>query len=255
MEENSNQNNTGLTLPPVLNDDKLNLPHAEVKPQINTGLTPTSVEPTKSAKVSAHAIRWFWIYKGTTNRKPTRSAKMRGWEKKIYHWQGATIVLNVNRMEIFMRSRPYKTTEKMIYANWNKADKMARRFSEFAQIAITPIKSDHPADVISAHLVINNKEVNKKLLPKNDKRKFIGKNEPYQSAVRVGAIEDGSHPGKVELVGKESVEGGLGMDWLLLDYPRVVRQSLEMNEKFSKNLELHLQVLQEIRDAIKRLKP
>jgi hypothetical protein len=202
-----------------------------------------------ASRMSAHAIKWIWTFKGTTTRKPDKSAKMRGWVKRVYYWGGSTIVLNVNTMEIFTRSRAYSSTPKMIYANWSKADKLAREFSEFAQIAITPVKTNHPADVISAHLVINNKEINGKLLPKDDKRKFIGKNEPYPTAIKVGAIEDGSHTGKVELVGKQSVEGGFGMDWLLLDYPRIVKQSLEMNEKFSKNLELHLSVLNEIRDA------
>jgi hypothetical protein len=209
---------------------------------------------TVGSRMSAHAVKWIWRYKGTTTRKPSKQAKMRGWMKRIYHWKNCTIVLNVHTMEIFTRSRPYRTTERMLYANWNKADKIAREFSEFAQIAIFPIKTAHPADITAAHLVINNRQVNQNLLPKEDKRKFIGKNEAYPSAKRVGAIEDGSHPGKVELVGQESAEGGLGMDWLLLDYPSVVRQSLEMNAKFSKNLELHLQVLKDMQETLKAIK-
>jgi hypothetical protein len=221
-------------------------------------LSSTNVNPTKSARISAHSLRWTWNFTGMTFRKPDAYRRMRGWTGKIYRRHGYTIILNVRTIELYTHSRPYKNTEKMIYANWSKADRIAREFSKFAQIAIQPIYSEHPAGLQSAHLVINRKEINKKLLPGRadslERRRFVGKDKPYLSAERVGAVEDGSHPGKVELRGRESAEGGLGLDWLLLDYPSVVRQSLEMNAEFSKNLELHLAVLQEIRDAVRRLK-
>ena len=253
MEEKQDKENKEINIPYV-SDVNGEMAHVEAQ---NNQLTSTNVKPTKSARISAHSLKWTWEYKGKTQRKPDKLRIMRGWTGGVYHWQACTIILNVRTMELYTHSRPYKDTTKMVYANWNKADLIARQFSEFAQIAITPIHSEHPADLRQAHLVVNNKAINKRLLPgtadSEERRTFIGKNEPYPSAVRVGAIEDGSHPGKVELDGKESVEGGMGLDWLLLDYPSVVRQSLEMNEKFSKNLELHLEVLREIRDAVKRL--
>lgn len=253
MEEKQETKNINSSYP---NENAVNQKTLTSKDKIS--LSSTNQNPTKSARISAHSLRWTWNFTGNTNRKPDKERRMRNWTGKIYYFKRCTVILNVNTMELYTRSRPYTSTNRMISANWSKADLIARQFSEFAQIAITPIHSEHPMDIASAHLVINEKRINKRLLPgkanTSERRTFIGKNEPYQSAVRVGAIEDGSHPGKVEMVGHESVEGGLGLDWLLLDYPSVVRQSLEMNEKFSKNLELHLKVLQEIRDAVRRLK-
>jgi hypothetical protein len=212
----------------------------------NDKLTSTSV--ITSSRISAHSIKWIWEYEGKTNRRPDRRARMRGWNKDIYYWGGATIVLNPKRMEVYMRSRPYKDTEKMIYYNWDRADVIAREFSRHAQIAIRPIPSEHPADVHKAHLVVNKKDINAHLLP------MVGKGTPHASAIRVGALEDGSHRRKVEFTGPESVEGGFGLDWLLLEYPTVVRQSLDMNARFSKNLELHLKVLKDMRKTLKEIR-
>lgn len=210
---------------------------------------------TKCARISAHSLRWTWNYSGRTCRKPDKMRRMRGWKGKIYYHSGCTVILNVKTMELYTRSRPYKNTEKMIYANWGKADRVAREFSKFAEIAIQPIHSEHPGDLQKAHLVVNNKDINKRLLPGRadspERRKFIGKDVPYPSAKRVGAIEDGSHPGKVELTGQESAEGGIGLDWLLLEYPKLLKENTEANNHFSKNLELHLAVLQELRDTNK----
>ena len=261
MEENKEAKNTNSSYP---NDTDVKQTTLHLGGQ-NTNSSSTYQNPTKSARISAHSLRWTWDFKGTTSRKPDNERRMRNWTGRIYYFERCTVILNVSTMEIYTHSRPYKSTERMIYANWGKADRIAREFSEFAQIAITPIHNEHPADVASAHLVINQKGINRRFLPgkanSKERRAFIGKNEPYASAARVGAIEDGSHPGKVELVGRESVEGGMGLDWLLLDYPSVVRQSLEMNAMFSKNLDLHLSVLkrmdkslEELTKAVRRLK-
>jgi hypothetical protein len=253
MEEKQAKENKEINIPYV---SDVAQPMSSVEAQ-NNQLTSTNVKPTKSARISAHSLKWTWEYKGKTQRKPDKLRVMRGWIGKIYYWDRCTIILNVKTMELYTRSRPYTSTIKMVYATWSKADLIARAVSKAAEIAITPIHTEHPADLRQGHLVVNDKRINKALLPgkadSEERRTFIGKNEPYPSAVRVGAIEDGSHPGKLEFVGKESVEGGMGLDWLLLDYPSVVRQSLEMNKEFSKNLELHLEVLREIRDAVKRL--
>lgn len=249
---------TKLTSPPMLHGDNPNF-RSDVEKNPKTGkITSTHVNMTMCARISAHSMRWTWIYDGATKRRPDSIRRMRGWNGYVYHWEGCAVILNVRTLELYLHSRPYKSTEKMMSATWSKADRIAREFSRWAEVAITPIESGHPLGVQAAHLVINQKRINRPLLPGRadspERRMFIGKNRPYADARRTGAIEDGSHPGKVEMVGQESVEGGIGLDWLLLDYPGVVRQSLEMNTRFSRNLELHLKVLQEIRDAVRRMR-
>jgi len=246
MEENSQIKNTISHTP---NENAVNQKTLTSKDKIS--LSSTNQNPTKSARISAHSLRWTWTFKGKTERKPDKLRRMRNWTGKIYYFKRCTVILNVNTMELYTRSRPYTSTNRMISANWSKADLTARQFSEFAQIAITPIHSEHPMDIAGAHLVINEKHINKRLLPgkanTSERRRFIGKNEPYQSAVRVGAIEDGSHPGKVELVGKESVEGGLGLDWLLLTHPKAHETLDARLEKVVIALEKLTEIAQEIK--------
>jgi hypothetical protein len=133
-------------------DVKSSIPNVELQ---NNQLTSTNDTPTKSARISAHSMKWAWTFKGNTMRKPDKAFKMRGWGGGVYYWKGGTIVLKLRTMELTMRSRPYKTTEKMISATWSKADLIAREFSKFAQIAITPIYTEHPMGIANAHLVDN----------------------------------------------------------------------------------------------------
>lgn len=239
-------------------NNKINIPYvSDVKQPIanvgseNNQSTSTNVKPTKSARISAHSLKWTWQYKGPTQRKPDKLRIMRGWIGKIYYWNKCTIILNVRTMELYTHSRPYTSTLKMVYANWSKADLIAREFSKMAQIAITPIHTDHPADLRQGHLVVNNKTINRALLPgkadSEERRTFVGKNEPYTNAVRVGAIEDGSHPGKLELVGQESVEGGMGLDWLLLEHPKA-HKTLDMR------LEAVIIALEKLTDGMQQVK-
>lgn len=233
---------------PHVTDDKKTAPHDEGQ---NGNLTCTHVKPTKSARISAHRLRWTWGFTGTTSRRPDGERRMRGWTGNIYNWHGAKVILNVKTMEIYMKSRPYKDTKRMIYANWDKADRYARAFSEWARIAIRPIHSEHPGDLQSAHLVINRKAINRELLPGTakspERRRFVGADEPYLSAKRVGAVEDGSHPGKVELKGRESAEGGLGLDWLLLEHPKA-------HDTLDARLEKMVIVLESLTDAVQAIR-
>ena len=204
--------------------------------------TSSSVNTTK-VRISGHHLRWTWTYKGTTFRQPVKTSQMRGWIKKIYNYKGAIIILNPKTMELWQESRPYKRSETMIYANWNKADLIARQFSQFAQIAIKPIHSEHPADLQGAHMVVENKPFSKVL------KGYEGK------APRVGLQFDKSHRSRAELTGKESAEGAMGLDYWLIDFPARVSMLMESFDDYNLNIKLHLKAIQELRDAVKELKP
>lgn len=207
-----------------------------------------SSEQLAKIRVSGHHLKWEFRIEGQTFRTPKKRVKMRNWNKDIYYWKGATIVLNPRTMEVWLKSRPYKPTMRssgvlrMIGANWAKADLIAREFSEFAEIAITPVKTAHPLDISKAHLVITSKEFNSILKP--------------MSAIKdeVGLHFDKSHPNLPEFVGPKSVEGAQGAEWFFTKFPAIVQYQIEMDRRFAENLELHLSVLKEIRDAIKELR-
>lgn len=207
-----------------------------------------SINHTKF-RISGHRLKWSWHVEGTTNRSPDKRIKVgkgKGWFKNIYHWHGATIVLNPYTMEIWMKSRPYKTVERMVSAKWSKADLIAREFSEYAQIAITPIESEHPQDIQAAHLVVETKPVSALLEPYKDR----------PDSRRIGLEFDKSHRNRAELTGQESVEGGMGLDWLLLDFPqqhRMVVQALSGFERYNANIEKHLEVLDSMDKTLKQI--
>ena len=217
--------------------------HVEGKTQNDSDLSRGSDTPTK-IRISGHRLRWIWRAKGSTSRKPDRTVRMKGWTKFIYRWgEGATIVLNPRTMEIWMRSKPYKNPTRMIYANWGKADRIAREWSAWAQVPIEPIKTDHPADLDKAHMVIETDKLNPILKPE------VGK----PTSARVGLVFDKSHKDRPELTGRESAEGAIGLDWLLLDFAKEFRQSQLWMREYNENIKLHLEVLREIRDAMRRL--
>jgi hypothetical protein len=209
----------------------------------------TNINATK-VRYTAHHLKWSWKINGTTKRIPNKLVKLGrglGWERKIYYFNGATIIINLYTLELWLKSRYYNPTRKasgtirMIYANWNKADKIAREFSEFAQIAITPIRSEHPADIQHAHLVMTTKELNPILKPMSEVKD------------KVGLTFDKSHPNLPEFTGEKSVEGAQGAEWFFTKFPAIVQYQVEMDKRYAENLELHLKVLEEIREAIKRL--
>lgn len=210
----------------------------------NTRFTSTSVMPIKVVRISAHSLRWTWKIEGSTMRKPDKASNMRGWVKKIWHWKGATIILNPITLEVWTQSRPYKNVLRMIYANWGKADLAARQFSLFAQIALKPQESPHPGGLQTAHLVVQDRKFSQLLRP------YAG----LDSSKRVGLVFDKSHPNLAEFTGKESAEGAIGLDWWLRDFPTEHRAQMAAQAEYNKNIKLHLEVLREIKEAIKELR-
>jgi len=249
MEENSNQNNTNLTLPSEPHVGNSKLLYLEGKQWKTYIFTPTS-DTRILIRISGHALRWIWKLEGTTTRTPKKQINMRGWIKRIYEFEGATLILNKLTFELWLRSRPYKPskklsgTERMIYANWNKADLIARHFSEFAQIALKPMETEHPANIDHAHLVMTTKALNPILKPMSEVKD------------EVGLGFDKSHPNHPEFMGRKSVEGARGAEWFFVEFPKehkVVMEAMLGFEEYNKNIKLHLEVLREMRDALKRL--
>ena len=215
---------------------------------------PTTKPKTAGVRISAHALRWTWKISGTTSRKPDVINKMKNWTRKIYNWEGTKIILNTRTLEIYMRSRAYKNPQKMIYANWDKADRISRSFSTWARIGLIPIESDHPADCQGAHLVLETKDLNPYLKPQAD----------LPSSSRIGLTYDKSHPGQPELEGPESIEGSFGADYIFLDFPKEFKQ-LRASQKnteilmagfseYNRNIQLHLAVLREMSETMKAIR-
>jgi hypothetical protein len=209
---------------------------------------------TLGVKISAHALRWTWKISGTTTRKPDKINRMKNWTRKIYEWKGSKVIINTRTLEIYMQSRAYKDPQKMIYANWDKADRISREFSKWAQIGLIPIESTHPADCQGAHLVLETKALNPFLKPQAD----------LPTSQRIGLTYDKSHPGKPELEGPESIEGALGADYIFLDFPRhfqALRAQARNTEtlmggfaEYNRNIQLHLKVLNEMSETMKEIR-
>ena len=161
-------------------------------------------------KWNAHSAVWKWNFEGKTERVPDKLIKLKNWNKNIYYWKGATIVMNVSTLEVWVRTRTYTNPIRMIYKAWSRADLTAREFSTSAQIAIKPLLSEHPSDIHKAHIVLRTKKLNKYLKPQADK----------QTSERTGLHYDLSHPDLPEFIGQESVEGVFGADWVFLALPK-----------------------------------
>ena len=250
--------NSSLSLTNERNDVKSN---SGLRRKQNPQKTPNCHAPmsgpakpmTKGVKISAHRLRWTWKVNGTTERKPDRLIKMRNWNRKVYEFNGATVILNTKTLEIYMQSRAYKDPQKMIYANWDKADRIARAFAKFAWIGLKAIESDHPADCQDAHLVLETKELNPYLKPQAEQ----------PSSQRVGLVFDKSHNNKPEFTGPESIEGGIGADYIFLDFPREFRKTSKSARnievlmggfaEYNRNIQLHLKVLQKMSDTLDKI--
>lgn len=213
------------------------------KTRKNTKSISSSINTTK-VRISGHHLKWAWNVSGTTNRKPHRKIRLgkgKGWEKRIYKFKGVTIVLNPYTLELWQRSRPYRNVKRMIYANWGKADQTARAFSKYAQIAIKPIRSEHPADMQAAHLVVENKQMSGVL------KQYEG------TAPRVGLQFDKSHKRRAELTGRESAEGAIGLDYWLIDFPKKTAELMDNFAVYNKNIRMHLKVLKSMDKTLKRI--
>ena len=241
MEESANKNKKELTLPSDANDDNSKLIFLGGKQWKSYIFTPSSVTRVL-VRFSGHALRWVWSIEGNTNRTPKKIVRMRGWEKRIYEFKGATIILNKSTFELWLRSRPYKTVERMIYSNWNKADIISREFRIFARIGLKPIQTEHPANIKNAHLVMTNKKLNPILKPMSEVKD------------EVGLLFDKSHKDFPEMTGRMSAEGARGAEWFFIEFPKIVQYQVEMDTRYARNLELHLSTLVEMKDTLKKIK-
>jgi len=176
---------------------------------------PPFTPPTLAIKYSGHSLKWIWEMQGTPKRKPLRTINMRGdWIKRIWKFKGAVIVANKKTLEIWIKTRKYKNIEKMLYNAWNKADLIAREFSVWQQIALQPIPSSHPADVQTAHIVIEEPA----LTP------YLRAQANAPTSKLIGLTLDKSHAGKPEFAGSLSVEGAIGADYVFLRLPGAISE-------------------------------
>ena len=189
---------------------------------------PTSGAPPKYVKWSAHALLWEWALDGTPKRAPTKTNPMRGgWLQRVWEADGITIISYTRKLQVWITARKRKNAERMIFEAWNKADLAAREFSRWQEVGLKPLNSERPAGLQSAHLVIENPELQAPL----NKHAF------RPESARAGLIFDGSHGYKPELTGKESAEAGLGFDYLTLNFPLEWRERLQIDAERWRELE------------------
>jgi len=207
--------------------------------------------------ITGHHIKWSYKLIGTPKLKG-KKVYMKNWVKRIYYPSNSiTIVANPNTLEVWIKkAKPIskkhtKRTIRMLYTAWDKADRAARAFAKRAHVSLEPILSKHPADLHSAHMVVETKKLNKYLKPQAG----------IKTSEKVGLMFDKSHRNKPEFAGEYSSEGAIGLDWLFLKYPFEFRgmraEVLEFNQSLSyynQNIKLHMKVMQDIRDGIKELR-
>jgi hypothetical protein len=218
---------------------KPNLPN-EKKP-----IKPLTLGSVKPDKWTLHAGLWQYTYSNNTTRKPDYISRMRGWTARYWAFAGAKIILKPKVMDVWVKHKK-GASKQVIYGAWSRADKAARAFSDFAQIAIQPVKTDRPADIANAHLVLQTKDYNQYLKP-------IAQTPQTHLT---GLLFDKSHPNKPEFVGQRSAEGALGFDWMMTVAPaKIIRIEGGMAgfEEYNRNIKLHLKVLKKMEKALEKI--
>jgi hypothetical protein len=186
-------------------------------------------------RYTAHRLKWRYQIAGQINaRKPDKTVFMRGWVKRIWRFEGTTIIANPKTLEVWVRMRRYKNPEKMFFNGWSIADKAARAFSKYAGIAITAIEDKHPAGLSAAHVVIETEALNPYLKPQDGKAPLIGLNY------------DKSHPRKPEFTGEYSAEGILGADWVFLKLQSEMGEARAQLALLNARGEAHSQLLTDL---------
>lgn len=164
----------------------------------------------KPIRYSTHSALFKYRLHGTPNRKPNKIINMRNWIKKIWIFKGVKVVANLSTLEIWIKTKKYKSPKRMIYNAWNKADKIRREFSTWQQVGLQPIIGPQDTGLHRAHIVVEDKQISTQLLPASDK----------PGSKRSGLTFDESHPEKAEFTGPESVKAAYGADFVFCDFPQ-----------------------------------
>ena len=173
-----------------------------------------------SYQISAHAATWRYKMEGIPQRKPDKTILMRGWIARYWRFQNCSIQACKKTLFISVKTGKRLTTRQAVYGAWDKQDRARRAFSTWQEIGLSPIEANHPSGAQGAHIVIETPELKAPLNTQAFK--------PESS--RIGLISDNSHNFKPELTGVESIEGGIGADWLFLHYPlefRALREEMK----------------------------
>lgn len=188
-------------------------------------------------KFKAHSLLWRYALAGPhrPQRGKFKRVQMRNWERRIWQFEGSTIVCNLKTAELWLTSRAYSSPQKMLAANRMRADLIRRRFSKWQEVALELIEAPHPEGAERAHLVIDEKKHGPHF-------KHLKNQLGRADAAQIGLKTDDSHPGHVELDGPQAIEGAVGMDWNALIFPNewrgfkdYIHSSLEEFKKIDKH--------------------
>lgn len=184
-------------------------------------------------RISAHACTWRFKMEGKPQRTPDKKVKMRGWVALYWYFKGCTIQANIKTLFISVKTRKKANTRQAIYGAWNKVDKLRREFSEWQRIGIMPYDSPHPSGADKAHVVFESPNLKTPLNTQAFK----------PSSQKIGLIHDKSHNNKPEMTGEYSIEGGIGADWVFLNFPNIYKEKCVLDNQKWRELEASIGLL------------
>jgi hypothetical protein len=206
---------------------------------------PMLATPKKPLIASAHSLQWLFEIDGEIMIKADNYAQMRGWTRRFwYSFEGCRIVANVKTLEVWVRKGKQRNPKRMLSMAWSKADMARRRFSEKARVGLIPVQSAHPLDISRGHFVVHNREL-KAFLNQfgRELAEYMEGAGFKRGSERIGLIHDKSHGNQPEMIGRESAEGCLGLDWLLLDHKEAHAQGAIRAAQDFTELQADLQLL------------
>ena len=165
--------------------------------------------PVNAYKITAHACTWRFNLEGVPKRTPYKTIQMRGWTARYWNFQGCKVQACKKTLFIHVKTRKKPTTRQAIYGAWNRVDRARRAFSLWQQVGLIPDETNRPTGAQNAHIVIETPTLTNPLNTQAFK----------PESARIGLICDASHGFKPEFTGAESIEGGLGADWVFLKMP------------------------------------
>lgn len=170
---------------------------------------PMRITRVKPLRYSAHSLQWKYRLIGKPQRTPDKIVQMKNWKRRFWKLKGVKLIANLHTLEAWVKTGKHTNPEKAINTAWLKVHKTLIYFLDWQRIAIEPIKTNAPANLSRAHMVLETKELNPYLRPQ----------EGQPGTERVGLVFDKSHKNKPEFIGQQAAEGMIGADWVFLRLP------------------------------------
>lgn len=193
----------------------------------------------RSSLVSGHHIKYSCKYIGSQPTKdPNRIVYLSGWKKYIWKGKNYKIIANKRKLEVVLEfdGDGSVVREKLDFCQ-NTAEDLLRTFAVRQGVKICSDISLQPF----SHWVVKSKKTGRELKPLAETKG----NE------RTGPVfSDSSHPGRLELIGRESEKGALGLDYLFIELPSTINAYLQGQTEERQLLKTNLAVMAEI---LKRL--